>query len=146
MMTLTCNQCTWIWIPRATVPVRCPHCQSVKWNEDKVVQEHRKPVTCVRCEGGYTWLTSKERPIACPKCHSPYWDRPRKTVSPVLKYEEDGKIRGFCWIGNCGHQWLMNSDNKNIKCPDCGSKGLQARKPVIFDADGGYKIVSVPIQ
>lgn len=146
MMTLTCNQCDWVWIPRAAVPVKCPHCQSMQWNSTKVTQEPRKSVTCVRCEGGYTWLTSKKRPITCPKCHSPYWDRPRKAVSPICRYEEDGVQKGFCYIGNCNHQWLMKENGKNTTCPECGGRGLQARKPVVFDIDGGYKIVSAPLR
>jgi predicted Zn-ribbon and HTH transcriptional regulator len=33
---LTCKKCEYYWIPRnvGKLPVKCPECQSRKWNED----------------------------------------------------------------------------------------------------------------
>ena len=33
----TCDKCGHVWLPRVNTPVRCPKCQSVKWDEPVVV-------------------------------------------------------------------------------------------------------------
>ena len=52
----------------------------------------RVPITvmgyrCERCS--HEWIPNSERePSVCPKCKSPYWNRPRKTPSPMMTYED----------------------------------------------------------
>jgi hypothetical protein len=60
----------------------------------------RVPITlmgfrCERC--AHEWIPRDlgQDPAVCPKCKSPYWDRPRRTGTPMLTYEDfRDKIRG----------------------------------------------------
>ena len=43
---------------------------------------------CERCIHEWIPRDAEQEPSVCPKCKSPYWDRPRKTPTSMLTYEE----------------------------------------------------------
>lgn len=41
MKKLTCRRCGFQWLPRTGKPVKCPNCQSRKWNKRKRPKAHK---------------------------------------------------------------------------------------------------------
>lgn len=96
---------------------------------DKYVQDHTH--TCLRCEGSWIGLTIN--PKICAKCLSPYWSRPRKTApQPAPPYQDGDTWYQSIYIGNCGHQWPVDTTGKNTRCPQCGLKvGVSVGRKII---------------
>jgi predicted Zn-ribbon and HTH transcriptional regulator len=99
----TCEDCGYVWIPRASSGDACPRCKSEKWvvsqKGKKPKRESAKDVRRIECRGtgqkpkvglveitkeiecqrcGHKWMPRIKVVRVCPKCRSPYWDRPRE--------------------------------------------------------------------
>lgn len=96
---LKCSRCQYEWTPRRdSLPLRCPRCRSVKWNEQTLRLE------CRRC--GHVWNSRDGDPKRCPACGSYRWmDEPKM-------YE----------CRRCGYRWEAKSSKKPARCPSCFSR------------------------
>lgn len=97
--SLRCSRCQYEWVPRRdTLPLRCPRCRSVKWNEQTLRLE------CRRC--GHVWNSRDGDPRRCPACGSYRWkDEPKM-------YE----------CRRCGYRWEAKTSKKPARCPACFSR------------------------
>ena len=78
---LICKRCGHTWIPRKINPTRCPKCNSIKWDQEKIIKTKKPKITypkltCKRC--GYSWYPRGPKlPMFCAGCNSLYWNRER---------------------------------------------------------------------
>lgn len=96
---LRCSRCQYEWAPRRdSLPLRCPRCRSVKWNEQTLRLE------CRRC--GHVWNSRDGDPKRCPACGSYRWmDEPKM-------YE----------CRRCGYRWEAKTSKTPARCPSCFSR------------------------